>query len=338
VSISVSLYNDAGAFLALADEWNDVLRNSAVDTVFLTVEYQETWWRHFGEGHPIILAVRRDDVLVGVAPLFAQGDYSVDRSLSFIGCVDVTDYADFIVARGEEEAVFAALLDYLAESIEEPWRTLDLCNIREDSPTLQWVPKLATDRGWSVEVTMQDVCPVVHLPSSWELYLQQLDGKLRRELNRKLRRAGAHAELSWYIVEEGRDLKVGVDAFLALMAASSAEKEAFLTPSMREFFQDLAETSFKAGWLKLAFLEVDGKKASSYFSFCYNKRVLVYNSGLNWKEFPRTGAGQVLTAHLIKHAIERGCEEYDFLRGDERYKYQFGAKDVELKRLMIKKA
>jgi len=31
----------------------------------------------------------------------------------------------------------------------------------------------------------------------------------------------------------------------------------------------------------------------------------------------------VLLAHLIRDAIERRCQKFDFLRGEERYKYEF---------------
>ena len=49
----------------------------------------------------------------------------------------------------------------------------------------------------------------------------------------------------------------------------------------------------------------------------------VYNSGFH----PARAAlapGLVLLAHLVRDAIGRGKRRFDFLRGEERYKYEFG--------------
>lgn len=162
-----------------------------------------------------------------------------------------------------------------------------------------------------------------------------LEGKQRREIRRKLRRAAGYAASSCYIVGPEHNLEAEVEDFLDLMAASAPDKAAFLTPRMRNFFRELARVTYDAGWLQLGFIEIGDRKAAAYFNFIYNNRVLVYNSGLDWQAFPQFGAGIVLTAYCIRHAIEQGREAYDFLQGDERYKYQFGGQDVEVRRLQI---
>jgi CelD/BcsL family acetyltransferase involved in cellulose biosynthesis len=262
-------------------------------------------------------------------------DLQGQRSLALTGCVEVADYLDFVVARGREEPVFDAVLDHLTGPSAPGWDVLDLCNIHEGSPTLAVLPALAEARGWAVETGRDDVCPVVTLPGTWEEYLQMLDGKQRHEIRRKLRRAGAHAALNWYIVGGEHDLEAEMEDFLELMAASSPDKATFLTPRMRSFFRDLARATFDASWLQLAFLKINGQKAAAYLSFVYGNRVLVYNSGLDWRTFPKFGAGIVLTAYCIRYAIEQGYDKFDFMQGDERYKYQFGGQDEEVRRLFI---
>lgn len=335
MALSVNAYYDPTGFDVLAEEWNDLLRRSAADTVFLTLEFQRTWWRHLGEGDVLILAVRDGGDLVGLAPLFATTSAQGARSLAFVGCVEVADYLDFIVAQGREEAVYAALVDHLAGPSAPAWDVLDLCNIHQDSPTLEMLPALAEARGWSVSTARDDVCPIVKLPGTWEEYMEMLDGKERREIRRKLRRATGQAQMSWYIVGREHDLEAEVEDFLGLMAASTPDKAAFLTPPMRDFFRHLARVAYDAGWLQLAFLEIEDQKAAAYFNFIYNNRVLVYNSGLDWQAFPKLGAGIILMAYCIRHAIERGREAFDFMQGEERYKYQLGGQDVEVRRLRI---
>jgi CelD/BcsL family acetyltransferase involved in cellulose biosynthesis len=164
-----------------------------------------------------------------------------------------------------------------------------------------------------------------------------LEGKHRREIRRKLRRAGGETAQNWYIVGPEHDLETEVEEFLDLMAASAPDKADFLTPRMRDFFRQLARVVYDAGWLQLVFLKVGERKAAAYLNFIYDNRVLVYNSGLDWQTFPRLGAGIILTAHCIRHAIKQGRKVFDFMQGGERYKYQFGGQDVEVRRLLIHK-
>lgn len=335
-SLAVAAHSHPAAFDELAEEWGNLLAHAAVDTVFLTPAYKRVWWRHLGHGDLLLLTVRdAGGALVGLAPLFIAAQPEQGRVLQTVGCVEVSDYLDWIAARGQEEAVLEALLDFLASPAAPAWERIDLCNIHRDSPTLRLLPELARRRGWHAETSVQDVCPVVDLPSTWEEYLESLRGKDRHELRRKTRRAEELEELHWYIVGPQHDLSAEMADFLALMAASSAAKAAFLTPPMRAFFHDLARAAFDAGWLQLAFLAVGEKKLAAYLNLVYKGRVLVYNSGLDAGSDPGFGAGIVLTGYLIRHAIESGCRAYDFLRGDERYKYRFGGVDVTVHRLLV---
>jgi len=38
----------------------------------------------------------------------------------------------------------------------------------------------------------------------------------------------------------------------------------------------------------------------------------------------------VLLVHLVRDAIQRGMQRFDFLRGEERYKYEFGPSPEEV--------
>jgi CelD/BcsL family acetyltransferase involved in cellulose biosynthesis len=84
----------------------------------------------------------------------------------------------------------------------------------------------------------------------------------------------------------------------------------------------------------LAFLEEDGHKAAGYVNFDYLNRIWVYNSGLNL-DFVDISPGWVLLGHLLKWANENGRSEFDFMRGDEEYKYRFGAIDRSVVRATL---
>ena len=49
----------------------------------------------------------------------------------------------------------------------------------------------------------------------------------------------------------------------------------------------------------------------------------LYNSGFQ-PQRAGLSPGVVLLAHVVRDAIERGRRRFDFLRGEERYKFEFG--------------
>jgi CelD/BcsL family acetyltransferase involved in cellulose biosynthesis len=62
-------------------------------------------------------------------------------------------------------------------------------------------------------------------------------------------------------------------------------------------------------------------------NFDYGGHILVYNSGLLPEEYGHLSLGIVLLCYNIRHAIENKRKVFDFLRGNEVYKYRMGAKD-----------
>jgi CelD/BcsL family acetyltransferase involved in cellulose biosynthesis len=326
---------ESGGFSALRPEWNDLLHRSPYDTLFLTWEWQSTWWKHLGEGELLLLGFRAGDGgrLVGVAPLFKTNDDG--KSVLFVnGCRDVSDYLDLILESGHEEPVYHALLDYL-ENEAPDWDLVDLCNIPQNSQTFVRLRELAHDRGYQTQVEVEDVCPIIDLPSSWDDYLMMLDKKQRHEIRRKLRKADNETTTRFIIVGPDHDLEAEIQDFIDLHQKSTPEKDKFMDPQMQAFFFEVSHALQQQGWLQLAFIEMDGIKAASLLNFDYGDRILVYNSGYDPTQFYHLSPGIVVTARCIEHAISLGRREFDFLRGDEVYKYRFGAQDTEVRRLLI---
>ena len=333
--MNIEVYTDENLFDELKPEWNTLLAKTRCNYVFLTWEWQRTWWQSFHPGDLYVITLRADDrSLLGIAPCFIHHQPKYGRVLRLIGCVEVTDYLAVIAHRDHEVEVFTALADYLTGEGASAWDRIDFCNIRENSPTLVHLAPLLEARGLDVLVKFEDVCPVIKLPDTWEAYLNMLDGKQRREVRRKMRRAEAQG-VTWRIVGPEDDLDAEMDAFLGLMAASTPEKAEFLKlPGNCDFFRRLARVFMESGWLQLLFLDVNGRPAATYLNFDYNNRVQVYNSGLDPSQFLQLSPGWVLLGHAIRHAIELGREEFDFLQGDEEYKYRMGGQDVKVWMLM----
>jgi CelD/BcsL family acetyltransferase involved in cellulose biosynthesis len=334
-TVNVEVHTSPAVFEELAGEWNGLLHPTKSNNLFLRLGWQRVWWKHLARGDLWVAAVRDDDGdLVGIGPWFIE-DMAGVPTIRAIGCVDVTDYLDIIASPGHEEAVTAALLDRLLDEPATTWQALDLCNIPHDSSTLELLPRLAVQRGLDVSQRIQEVCPVIRLPGDFETYLGRLDKKQRHELRRKMRRA---AGADWYVVDSRHDLDAEIETFLDLMALSTPEKADFLRqPAHRQFFREMGRVMFDEGLLQLMFLVADGSPAAAMWNFAYRGRVLVYNSGLNPVDFAGLSPGIVLLAYSIQHAIEQGMQLYDFLRGDEPYKYRMGAESTTVHNISVRR-
>jgi CelD/BcsL family acetyltransferase involved in cellulose biosynthesis len=194
---------------------------------------------------------------------------------------------------------------------------------------------MTIEHGYEFRTIVEDVCPVIDLPATWDAYLDSLDKKQRHEIRRKMRRIEREAHVNWYIVGRDQDLLEEIEAFIELHQKSSADKDDFMDEQMKGFFRAMAHALQPRGWLQLAFIKVDGQKAASMLNFEYEDAILVYNSGYDPQLYAYLSPGIVLLAYCIQHAIELDQARFDFLRGDEPYKYRFGARDTKIYRLVI---
>ncbi len=333
--MKIELFTEALVFERLGTEWNDLLSRAAVDSLFLTREWQATWWRHLGSADLRVITFREDDgTLIGIAPLFAEKAVDGTVSLALVGCVDVSDYLDLIVARGSEERVYTALLDTLMRPDFPAWNLLHLCTLPAASPANTLLKTMAEARGLKIEYGLHDVSPMIELPESWDAYLETLDKKQRHEVRRKLRRV-EEANTRWYVIDAADALDAAVIDFIELHKKSRPDKNLFMDTRMQEFFVEIARQLFAQGWLQLAFLEVEGERAAAIWNFVYHNDILVYNSGYDPVKYGSLSPGVVLFAHSIRDAIAAKRRRYDFLRGNEEYKYRFGARDTQVFELHI---
>ncbi len=323
-------------FANLAGEWDALAQRGMTDTPFQTLAYQESWWRNLkpvrSELHSIITR-SNDGQLTAIACLYITSEGVVH----FSGCIEETDYLDLIVEARHAEEAWHLILSTLFSEQYPKWRLLELCNIPAISPTRTILPRLSEDLSQFVVESVNEVCPVIQLPESFDTYLQSLDSKQRREIRRKLRRAqGSDAELQ--IIGKEDDVHQAVTDFLVLLQKSTFEKRDWLNDGRRALFYSVAEAAQESNMLQLMFLKVDGRKAAALFNFDYGNRIWVYNSGLDPDAFGNLSLGVVLTAKAIEWGIENGRSEFDFLRGSETYKYRFGAEDTTIYRLQISRS
>jgi CelD/BcsL family acetyltransferase involved in cellulose biosynthesis len=332
--VKIELHNTPAVFDDLAAEWDSLLPPSHSFGFFMRSTWQRIWWKHLQTGDLCVVAVRDDQgALLGVAPFYLDAGLT----LGVVGGVDVTDYVDLVCAQGREREVIEAIWGLLCSADAPGWNAIHIRNIPQASPTLSILPEIAGREGLRVDISVEDVCPVIDLPDSYEAYLNSLSKKDRHELRRKRRRADAYP-VGWYTVGPEHDIQAEIEAFLSLMAMSTPDKAAFLKqPGHREFFKEIGPAMLAQGMLDLSFLTVDGQRAAAMWNYAYGDRMMLYNSGLNQADFSALSPGIVLLSLDIEHTIQRGFKKYDFLQGDEEYKYRLGGQTTTVHNLTIER-
>jgi len=311
------------SFDSLASCWANPSHSLRWNSPFVLPAWLKVWWQELGAGAELYLgAVRQGERVIGVAPLLVR-----EGKTSFIGSADVCDYLDFVVAPGKEEDFFGVLLDDLKE---KGINHLDLRPLRPDSTVLTHLISIAQNRGYEVLCQPEDVSVELDLPATWDEYLAALTTKQRHEVRRKLRRLSEAGKVEHRCAEVSLG-EVGdyTDTFLKLFSLSRDEKANFMTPEMESFFRSLAEAMAEIGLLRFGIIELDTLPVAMTVGFDYNDSHYLYNSAYD-PQYNSLSVGLLCKVLCIKESIEKGKKKWDFLKGDESYKYQLGGREVPL--------
>jgi len=331
------LHNDFSEFSATA--WNDLVEQSIADTPFSRYEYLSEWWQTLGGGEwkdaqLVLVSASEDDQLIGIAPLFIT-EYGGQQALMLVGSIEISDYLDLIVRAEDLPRFLSGLLDFLSSSSADKWSGIDWYNLPDSSPTLAALKGESAKRGWEYHEEIYRPTPRIPLNGSFEEYLSRLDKKQRHEIRRKMRRASGSGRVRFYVVNKDNGIEPELDSFFQLMV-QDPNKALFLKDAMRDQMSVTIRTAHEQGYLWLGILEVDGAKAAASLNFDYKNKLWGYNSGVS-RAHMELSPGWVLLGHVIQWCCEHGRSEFDFMRGDEEYKYRFGGVNKYVMRVKIRK-
>lgn len=288
--------------------WDKVLKTVPQKAPFFDYRWHASWYKTAAkQSHPYFFLVNKN-----VIAAFEKSG----TTLIFSGGKEVADYADFIGTEANKKAALPALIAYLKD---HGITHITLENVPQDSQTLLYFQTIATSLP-HCEIKTEDTTPKLILPTTWEEYLGTLSRKHRHELRRKVRKFQENNPKAHYV--RSADTLQDSEQLFMLMR-QDARKRAFFDSKMEAFFKELLRTFPKEAIID--FICVDNNCAATIFCFYYNKTVFLYNSGLDIRRYP--GAGFYLKAKSIEKAIENNMKEYNFLQGNERYKYELGGKN-----------
>ncbi len=315
-------------------EWREIHRASG-SSPFLAWEWQSTWNRAFGDKSSVfIVRTYRDGRLVGILPLRSTKKKFLGARITRLGFVgdDVAgaDYLDLIAAPADRAEVLKASLGFLRSS--GSFDVLSLDNMASGSKVAALLRELGKNGdlgGASFGETTTAVCPRVDISGGWPEVLKQ--SRRASNFKRRLKQLEKQSGFEFRSVIDPDGIEAAFERFLRLHQLRWVDGGSELSghPRLIAFHRELMEAMAGTGFLRFEELWVDGACRSSVYGLDDGRKFYYYNSGYdpNWAQY---SVGLVLIGLSIKAAIERGNVIYDFLRGDEAYKFDWATTTEEL--------
>lgn len=342
---TIKLVSDQQGLDCLEKEWDVLLNLSRNRSVFLTWEWVRTWWEVFKEGKELFIIVFRDEneTLCGMAPFYRmeklRRPFRV-RELRFLGFGEEVkpDYLGVISAPEMEKEVTAALCGYLQE-VSSEWDTLYLTDIPEELPYLEEIARFYKEKRYLIHQKPSADCTYIPLDISYDRFIGTLGKNLQYNIGRRTKTLFKNFKTEFFLWEDPFTVREGIEHLGFLHRRRWVAKESnhsFSSDRYLVFHQQIAERFLRKGWLRLYGLKVDGAIVALLYCYRYLGKIYYYQSGFD-PDWYKYSVGLVLRASALRHAIEEGASEFDFLRGDHGYKQEWSQKTRTTRALYLAK-
>jgi tetratricopeptide (TPR) repeat protein len=171
------------------------------------------------------------------------------------------------------------------------------------------------------------VCPAVALPIDWDGYLATLSANTRQKIRRHLRTLEASSDLR-ITLSTAETAEHDVKTLLHFWASQWGARKGNRLRGILQTNLTMLTHCLRAGMLFMPVLWNRDTPVAVLATFIdRQKKSLLFYMGGRDASFDDPPPGFVLHAYSLRFAVTNGFMTYDFLRGDEAYKYSFGAKD-----------
>lgn len=296
-------------FDSLTGEWSS-LADRLGAAPYLYPGWHSAWQAAFGLGAVRIVAARRDNRLVGVMPMEARrGGLSAPTNAQTPG---------FDILALDEEAARA-----LAASLFEARRVyLSIQPLDADGPALRALSHAAAAHGYRTRVQPVGRAPYLTLAQNVRRHESALSRNLRHDVRRRFRRLCETGSVSIEVSDGRRRLEDLLREGFEVEAKSWKGRRGTAIAARddtTQFYRRLAQWAAEAGWLRLAFLRLDGRAIA--FQFDLEPGLRYYSLKIGYDPaFERFSPGKLLLYTMVARAVARGFPTYELLGRNEQWK------------------
>ena len=345
--MQIDIIDTYAGFKKLKSNWDTIYESDSEAQFFLSW----TWLSQVFSHHPtgwFIIAVKPDNPYAGYVAMFplrmktlmSKRFNELYNEVSVAGRYFWADYSGLICHPDYEEQAIPLLSSRV---ISMRWREMSLKNLYISDRRLALFLSSFNEKHYAHEFLERTgrsdginrlVCPYVDLPTSFDTYLaEKLSANTRQKVRRYLRK-----------VETSTNLKIthsapetherDLDILIGFWKKKWAARKGRDVKRLGDKYRDILQQGLRHNTIFLPVLWQDDKPLGALASFIdRQKQTLLYFVAGRKETHNNPPPGLVLHAHSIRWAIENGLEIYDFLRGNESFKYSYGAKDRQIRYL-----
>jgi CelD/BcsL family acetyltransferase involved in cellulose biosynthesis len=339
--ISTRVFRTLDGLQELAGSWNELLERSLNDNLFLTWEWISTWASVYLTGDELfVIAIFDEGQPVAIAPFWLERIRTARvfplRVLRLIGSKGVcSDYLDIIVQKKNYSKWLDQMWHQLFGELRSCWDLLEYADALSNSKAWTHFHRLADEdnRCLRRDIVRAEVCPYMSLPDRFEDLVSTLSRTRRYTINHSRKRLSELGELQVRICRRSDEVSEALSRLRELNTRSWRERGqrgSFSTSEFIRFHREVAELSLQHERLLLCSLWAGDHYLGGFYGFVYQAVLYFYIMSVEKSDEKRVNTGDVLLAQCMEEGIRRGCREFDFLRGDEPYKYRWTESDRRL--------
>jgi len=305
---------------------------------FRSWAWVSTWWRHYGIGSSggstrclcVLVLLDRSGRPAGIGPWYLDWSPIWGRVLRFLGSGEVCgEYLGVLAEPGAEEGVAVAMAAWLAEAEaeEDRWDLAELTSVDAEDFTTSLLLDALRGRGLEAHSRLGPDCWRLRLPPTWDEYLATLSSHRRKKIRCAEKHWLANGRAEFHLVRTPEELPRAQAILIDLhqrRRQALGETGAFASTRFAAFHRDVMAPMLANGQLMLSWIEIAGRPVAAEYSFNSGGVVYFYQAGWD-PESSHVAPGNLARIAGLRHAIAQGCGAFDFLRGDEPYKAQWGA-------------
>ncbi|WP_119679062.1 GNAT family N-acetyltransferase [Indioceanicola profundi] len=311
---SLELHAGVAGLRGLEREWWELWRQDDQATAFQSPAWLIPWAEAFQPDAAFAACLRREGAVAAILPMFVFEEDGPRRLLP-LGA-GTTDWLGPVCRPDARPIDLATLLAEVALD-----RGVEQADLPQLSPG-SLLARAVAPPGWRAERAAGTPSPAVDLPADLPKSLRQNLRTARNRLERTGRVEIAQAG--------GESLTAAIERLFDLHAArwDGDGGGVLADPAVRRFHQLAAGELERAGLLRLYTLALDGNVIAALHGLRAKGRFHYYIGGYD-PAHEHGSPGNLLIAHALEQATADGCRLFDFLRGQEDYKYRWGATDRE---------
>jgi CelD/BcsL family acetyltransferase involved in cellulose biosynthesis len=298
-------------------EWWELFRRCPDAAPFQSPAWLLPWWQFFGRGEPLVVAARRDNEFCGLALFYIYQSEQEGPQLFFIGKA-VSDYLDVLIAPDERRIHVTQQLIDCAFANAGVAGSADLDRLPRNSPLrqIEHPPRLG------VFEICDGVCPQLPLNGhKLEDFVKRKSTLINlRNRRRRARKEGAVE----FVTADATTVNLLMHDLLRLHSKrwdSTGVAGMFSNKAMIGFLNQAARELLTNGMLRLHAMRVNGVSIAVSFGMLRASHAYLYNFGFD-PVYSALAPATQLIAFAIEQAAREGAHVFDFLQGDEPYKFE----------------